>query len=127
MIEKIENVPPNVIAFRAYGDVTAEDFKNTMIPLVDEHMKTNTGLNYVLHLNTDITRFSGGAWLQDTWLRLKHFTDCHRAAIISDSHTIQKFTDVFSKVMPGEFRFYPIAQEQQAIHWVSTKEETPRP
>ena len=64
-----------------------------------------------------------GAWLQDALLGVKHITKWNRAAIISDSETVIGFTDVFSKLMPGEFRGYHKADYNKAVDWVSGKNE----
>ena len=36
MIESITNLPVNVVAFTASGQVTADDYENVIIPLVDD-------------------------------------------------------------------------------------------
>ena len=127
MIEQVSSLPNKVIGFRAIGEVTANDLKDILIPAVDEHLKTNKELNYLLYLDTDIKNFTAGAWVQDSWLGMKHLLKWNRAAIISDSGTIKNFTDVFSKVMPGEFRVYTHDQEAEALSWVSETTDTPRP
>lgn len=120
MIIPIKPLPDNVIGFTAAEDVTADDFKNTVIPAVEEFMKDHKDLNYLLSLNTSITNFTVGSWLQDALLGLKNMTNWNRAAILTESKGIKIFTDVFSKVMPGEFRVYSHDNEGDAIHWLST-------
>ncbi|WP_346239119.1 STAS/SEC14 domain-containing protein [Niabella insulamsoli] len=119
MIEKMATLPGNIIGFRAAGQVTAEDFTQTVLPEVKAHMTTHEELNYMLYLETDLKNFSVGAWLQDGWLGLKNLTNWNRSAIISNSETLKGVTDVFSKIMPGVFRVYPFDQEREAINWVS--------
>lgn len=120
MISKINDLPANMIGFRATGDVTAEDFQNTVIPDVKEFLKTQDNLNYMLVLDTDVKNFTSGAWISDAWLGLKELTKWNRSAIISDSQTIKVLTDIFSKVMIGEFKVFEHSEYDRAVAWVSS-------
>ena len=121
MIETLKNVPANLAAFRATGEVTEDDFKNTVIPEVEKLVATTGQLNYLLLLDTDIKNFTAGAWLQDALLGIKNITKWNRAAIVSDSEGITKFTDVFSFAMPGEFKGFKKNELQDAIDWAAEK------
>ncbi len=122
MIETLKNVPANVAAFRATGEVTQDDFKNVVIPQVEQLLEKQDKLNYLLLLDTDVKDFTAGAWMQDALLGIKNITKWNRAAIVSDSEGVIKFTDAFSVVIPGEFRGYKKAQLEQAIAWVAGSE-----
>ena len=120
MIQKISNVPDNMVAFRASGEVTKEDFEN-VFPEVEALVERTGKLNYLLELETSPAEFTMGAWLQDALLGIRNITKWNRAAIVSDSEGVRNFTDAFSKVMPGEFRGFPVSELDHAIDWVSEK------
>lgn len=122
MITQITDVPQNMVAFRATGDVTKDDF-DIVKQQASQLVKTTDKLNYLLVLDTPLSGFSAGAWLQDALLGIQNITKWNRAAIISDSDTIKNFTDVFSKVMPGEFRVYANEEYSRAVEWVSEQTE----
>lgn len=112
-------MPSNVAAFRAIGEVSEDDFKNVVIPVVDRLVQNTGELNYMLVLDTSVKNFTAGAWWQDAMLGLKNLTKWNRVAIVSDSDGLNAFTDIFSVFIPGEFRgFYP-EQFQVALDWVS--------
>jgi hypothetical protein len=120
MIEQIKNLPENMVGFRASGEVTKDDFEivhKKVGQLVDKTGK----LNYMLFLDTPPSEFSVGAWWEDALLGLKNITKWNRAAIISDSETVDKFTAVFSKLMPGEFKVFQKNDLERAIDWTSEK------
>ncbi|ALM50569.1 hypothetical protein AMR72_17765 [Flavobacterium psychrophilum] len=122
MIVQIPDLPDTMVGFRADGEVTKDDFeivKHQVSSLVEKTGK----LNYLLFLNTSPSEFTAGAWLQDALLGIKNITKWNRAAIISDSETVINFTDIFSKLMPGEFRGYPKADYNEAVDWVSGRSE----
>jgi hypothetical protein len=122
MIIQIPDVPNNMVGFRADGEVTKEDFemvKEEVASLVEKTGK----LNYLLFLDNSPKDFTLGAWLQDALLGIENITKWNRAAIISDSEAVIKFTDVFSKIMPGEFRGYNKSQYDKAVNWVSERSD----
>ncbi len=119
MIETLKNVPENLAAFRASGEVKEDDFKNTVLPEVKKMVEKTGKLNYLLLLDTDIKNFSAGAWLQDALLGIQNLTKWNRTAIVTDTESIIKFTDAFSIAMPGEFKGFKKSELQQAIDWAS--------
>lgn len=120
MIQQITNLPSNMVGFRSSGEVTKDDFDivhTEVEKLVDETGK----LNYLLFLDNSPADFTAGAWLQDALLGIRNITEWNRAAIVSDSEVVIGFTNVFSKVIPGEFRGFHKDEYQQAVDWVSEK------
>ncbi|MBA9071974.1 hypothetical protein GGR22_000100 [Flavobacterium gossypii] len=120
MIEQIHNLPDNMVGFRSSGEVTQDDFKlvNTK---VSELVQKTGKLNYLLYLENSPADFTFGAWIQDALLGIKNITKWNRAAIISDSETVDKFTSFFSKIMPGEFKVFHKNDLERAIDWTSEK------
>ncbi|MFC6096378.1 STAS/SEC14 domain-containing protein [Flavobacterium qiangtangense] len=122
MIEQIKNLPDNMVGFRASGEVSKDDFE--IVHKKVEQLVDKTGkLNYMLFLDTPPSEFTVGAWWEDALLGIKNITKWNRAAIISDSETVDKFTAVFSKVMPGEFKVFQKNDLERAIDWTSEKIE----
>ncbi len=107
MITIINDAPENVAAFNATGDVNKEDFENLVIPYVKNKVEQFDELNYLLYLDTDLSNFTMGAWLQDALLGIKNLSKWNRAAIVTDKEGVQNFTDIFSVLMPGEFKSFP--------------------
>lgn len=123
MISIINDAPENVAAFNATGDVTKEDFENLVIPHVKNKVEEFGELNYLLYLDTDLGNFTMGAWLQDVFLGIKNLTKWNRAAIVTDKEAVQNFTDIFSVVMPGEFKSFPKENLYNALYWCQNGNE----
>ena len=120
MISIIKNAPANVAAFTATGEVTKADFEDVVIPHVKAIVDLYKELNYVLKIDTDLGNFSIGAWLQDALLGIKNITKWNRAAIVTDKDGVIKFTEIFSIVMPGEFKGFEKDELEKALNWAST-------
>lgn len=108
-----------MVAFRATGEVTKEDFDQIILPAVAELVQRTDKLNYLLVLDTPLKNFTLSAWIKDALLGLNNLTKWNRCAIVSDSDGINSFTNLFGKVMPGEFKGYKPEQLKEAINWVS--------
>jgi hypothetical protein len=123
MITIIPDVPKNIAAFKANGEITKEDFENLVFPHVKAKVNTFNELNYLLYLDTDLDQFTFGAWFQDALLGLKNITKWNRAAIVTDKKGVQNFTDIFSVLMPGEFKSFPKEDLANAIFWCANGNE----
>lgn len=122
MITQIKEVPANMVAFRATGEVTREDFERVVFPAVEAVVDRTGELNYLLLLQTDASRFTLGAWWQDVILGLKELFKWRRAAIVTDSESIIRFTHIFSVFAPGIYKGFLPAEFDQAVTWVSGHE-----
>lgn len=89
MIQLIENLPSNMVGFKATGEVTEVDFMETVMPKVKELIAKTDKLNYMLVLDTSIENFTAGAWFKDAIMGIKHLTKWNRAAIVTDVEAIR--------------------------------------
>ncbi|WP_294210144.1 STAS/SEC14 domain-containing protein [uncultured Chryseobacterium sp.] len=122
MLQSITTAPRNIAAFEASGEITKEDF-DRVIKIVDEKIEQEGELNYLLKLDTPLRNFTFAAWMNDAWLGIKNITKWNRCAIVTDKESVQKFTDMFSKIMIGEFRGFDQEEYDKAEHWVATGQD----
>ncbi|HEY4064959.1 MAG TPA: STAS/SEC14 domain-containing protein [Puia sp.] len=123
MIGVLPGLAPNVIGFRASGEVTREDYENVVFPEVKRYTQDGKDLNLVFYVETSPKNFSIGAWIRNMWLGLKEFTLWHRVAIISDLEKVRHFTDAISRLLPGEYKGFSPNQLDAAVRWAGTEEE----
>lgn len=121
MIHYLQDLPLNIVGFKAIGEIIEKDFTETVMPKAKALIDKTDKLNYLLVLETSVKNFKIGVWMKDAILGIKHVTKWNKAAIVSDVESIRNFTDFFSYLMPGEFRGFEHKDLQQAIDWVSEK------
>jgi hypothetical protein len=121
MIVEIANEGKKFVGFKAVGSVNADDFKSVVIPIVEAFVEKHKTLNYLLQIDTELSNFTIGAWLQDAVLGIKVFSKWNRAAIVTDKEGIKTFTELFSKIMIGEFKCFKHDEMEAAITWVSSE------
>lgn len=121
MIQQIYDLPANVVGFKASGEVTKDDYENTIIPAVSKLVQTTGEINYLFMIDTPLKNFTAGAWIEDMFLGLKNMSKWHRVAIIAESEGIKTFTDIFGKLAPGEYKAYTHADYGKAVDWLSSE------
>ena len=119
MIEIITGLPAHVGAFRATGKVTKDDYKKILMPEVDSIAKKFHKISFLLLLQTDVSNYSIGAWIDDLFVGIKHITHWHKVAIVSNQGAVKKITDFFGHLVPGEYKGFKIADLEAAKKWVS--------
>ncbi len=119
MIEVITGLPAYVAGFRAVNKITSEDYQKIIYPLVDSVAKAFGKINYLLVVDTPISNYTAGAWIDDAFLGFKYFNKWRKLAIVSKSDNIKKFTNAFGKLIPGETKGFKMEEIAMAKEWIS--------
>jgi SAM-dependent methyltransferase len=118
MIEKIPDLPENVLGFTAKGTVTAHDYESIIIPAVEALLAHHRKARFLYHLGKDFTGFEVAAVWDDTKIGLKHLTGWERMAIVSDVEWIRGAIRVFGLAIPGHVRVFHNREYAEASTWV---------
>ena len=118
MIEPLTDLPAGVIGFEAVGEVEAADYRDVLIPAMNEAAdRHEMRLVYVLG-----ERFTGyepsGVWA-DAKLGV-HLHGWERTALVTDLGWASHLSALFGWMVPGEFRHFPLAERQAAIAWAAS-------
>ena len=119
MLQFINGLPPNVVGIHAIGEVTKEDVETVLIPRLDELVRRQGEINYILVLETDVQNFTMGAWWSDLKAGLKNFTKWNKIAIVSDQKAVEWFTHVFRFFIPGKSKGFPLYKLEEAVTWIT--------
>jgi hypothetical protein len=119
MINKIANLPDNVLGFSAKGTVTANDYETVVIPAVEALFSKHRKVRFLYHLGQDFSGFEATAVWDDTKLGLKHLTGWERMAVVSDVEWIRGAIRVFGLAIPGHVRVFHNSEFTEAIRWIS--------
>jgi hypothetical protein len=122
MLTRLEGVPSYIAAFRATGEVTKDDYDKVLAPEIDRVDKQHGHIHFMMVMETSGKNFSIGAWLQDALEGLKHYRGWRKIAIVTDEKGIEKFTNIFSAIIPGSSKGFSLAELEQAKQWVSEEQ-----
>ncbi|MDF2432767.1 MAG: hypothetical protein JWP44_2398 [Mucilaginibacter sp.] len=123
MLRFIKDLPEHVVGIHAVGEVNKDDYEKVLVPKLDELVKRQGEINYLLILETEVQNFTAGAWWDDLKIGLKHFTKWNKIAVVTDQKGVEWFSDLFRFFIPGKSKGFPLAKLNEAIDWISAKDE----
>lgn len=124
MLQLMKDVPAHVVGVRALGKVTEDDYKQALVPALENASKEFGEINLLMVFETDLGNFSWGAWVQDAKESLRHFAKWNKIAIVSDQKIIEKFAYVFNFLSPAHAKGFPVSDIELAKTWVAAPKET---
>jgi len=89
--------------------------------LLDELLKKNKRINFILILETDIKDFTPGAWCGNVKIGFKYFFKWNKVVVVSDQKGVRGFNDLFRYIIPGKYKSFPLDQIDKALRWVAEK------
>ncbi len=104
MVELLKDFPPHVAAYRASGKVHKEEYEQVVMARVDEVAAKYGKINFLVLLQTDISNYSFGAFMDYLKVSFEHFSKWNRMAIVTDQHGVGKAYEVVSLVVHGEIK-----------------------
>jgi SpoIIAA-like len=121
-VERLKDMPPGTLGFRAWGEIEDDDYDDVLVPELRRAVEGGGGLR-TLYLIEDIDEVEGDAMWADAklgWnLGVKHRDAWVRSAIVTDVAWMARAKKMFAWMMPGEARVFPRAQLEQAKEWVA--------
>jgi hypothetical protein len=118
VITLIEGLPAGIIGFEASGEVSADDYRRTLDPLVKEATSSGAKVRALAVLGTDVD-YKSGAMLEDARLGLKNWSAWERIAIVSDDHRLRETIHLLGWMVPGEVRAFSAGARGDAVSWLS--------
>ncbi|HVO55815.1 MAG TPA: STAS/SEC14 domain-containing protein [Solirubrobacterales bacterium] len=121
MIERLADAPAGVSAFRASGEVSADDYRQVLES--DLGAAAEAGEIRLLYVLDSDFSMTAGAYLQDTKLGLgigyAHHSAWKRTAIVTDLDWLRRSLHAFAWMVPGELRVFAIDELEEAKAWVA--------
>jgi len=122
MIEVLEEMPEGVIGFRATGHVTADDYRDMLLPPMKAQVEAGE-VRLVYAIGPGFEKFEAGALVQDSkvglTLGISHWGAWKKCAIVTDEEWVIKAIHAFGFLSPGEVATYPLDGLEQAKEWAA--------
>jgi hypothetical protein len=120
MLTILHDLPPHVVGIKATGKVTKEECDRVMIPAIDGLVARTGKINYLLLIETDVSNFTLGALMDDLAIGVKHFNRWNKIAVVTDQKSVERFSDVFGMIAPGQSKGFAMEELVQAKTWISS-------
>ncbi len=119
MIEPIESAPDGVLAFKAVGEVTKEDYESVLEPAIQATIEDRGKVRFVYVLGPDFTGYSAAAAWEDTKLGMGEIKAWERCAIVTSHDWIAHLSKAFGWTMPGHLRVFAMDELGDAMTWAA--------
>jgi SpoIIAA-like len=119
MISALTDLPEGVIGFEASGKIAAEDYRDVVVPAIEQAVKAGE-VRFIIVMR-DFDGISGGAIWQDLKMGIEHLRSWKRIALVTDIEWMSHLTDLFGWMTPGETKTFPLNQQDEAIQWVAAE------
>ena len=117
MIKELSGLPGGVIGFEASGKLSAEDYRDVILPAL-ERAAASGEVRFVVVI-PEFHGMSGGALWQDLKVGIEHLRAWKRIALVTDIEWMAQMTSLFGWMTPGQVRHFPLAQRDEAIAWTA--------
>lgn len=120
MIERIPDLPDDVVGLTAKGKITANDYESVVIPAVEAVLKKQGKIRLLYHIGSEFTGFTPGALWRDARVGFKHISKWEKVAVVSDVGWIRGSTRLWGIAMPGEVKVCSNDQLSEAKEWLTS-------
>lgn len=119
MLKPISHLPSGVIGFSAEGTVTDADYKNVLIPSVEDALRAGGRIRFLYVLGPDFKAYAPGAMWDDTVFGARHYFDFEKIACVTDHETVAAMVRTFGFLMPAMVRVFAVRDLDAAKAWLA--------
>jgi len=123
MIELMDGLPEGVAGVRFSGRVTAEEYRDALLPRLTELAEGEDRIRLLVLLDAGFERFEPGALWEDTKFGvhdgLRHASKFLRTALVSDADWAHHVIGLFGWMVPGDIKAFDLADLDAATAWVA--------
>ncbi len=115
----INDMPDDVLAIKATGQITSRDYEQTLMPLMEKKLKDHKKLKMLFYAGPDFEGYSAGAMWDDAKLGLMHFTDFSKIAVVTDVGWVRMGIKLFAPFFPAQVHLFSNAELNDAKAWIT--------
>ena len=118
MFEVMHGFPDDVLAIRGTGRISAEDYRDTLIPEALRRIKQHGSLRMLCYLGPEFEGMTPGAIWADTKLGVQHWGDFGRLAVVTDVEWITNAVRLFAPFFHHPVRAFSNVDLDEARRWI---------
>ena len=119
MIKLLTGMPAGVLGLQAIDDVEEEDYRDVVVPAVEAAIAQHGKVRLVYVLGPEFDEYEGEAVWEDLKLGVRHPMSFERIAIVTDARWAARTIRIFSVLLPGQARAFPLADLEAAKRWAA--------
>ena len=119
MLKQISDMPAGTLGFEAVGTFNDDDFEDIVEPILRREIAAGRTIRMLYLLGPEMREYEGDALAEELKFAARHATSYERVAVVSDQGWLEPALRVFSALVPGQLRAFPLAQLARAKAWVA--------
>ena len=119
MFKQINGMPPGTVGFEAVGEIDDDDFEDVVAPVLRQQIAAGHKLRLLYLLGPQLRKYEGDAAQEQLKFAARHITAYERVGVVSDESWLAPALRVFSVLVPGTIRGFPVAELDAAKRWVA--------
>ncbi|MFT5357514.1 MAG: hypothetical protein ACI9KE_004751 [Polyangiales bacterium] len=117
-VEWFDDLPDDVLGFRAVGTLTAGVYERDIIPAIETRLATHAHLKLLVQLGPEFEGYTAGAAWDDAKVGLMHMGDFTRVAIVTNVEGFRTASTLFAPLMKGEVHVFANSELPIAKEWI---------
>lgn len=122
MMTLLDGYPDDVLAISASGHVTADDYRNILIPEAEARIGRHGDIRVLFQVGEAFEGISPGAILADARFGFGHLSRLRRMALVTDVGWIVHAANLFAPFFHVPIRVFPNAGFDAARDWLLSAE-----
>jgi hypothetical protein len=118
MLEIMTDMPDNVLAVRASGQISGKDYDDILIPAVESSLKRHKTIRVLYQLSPDFSGFTAEAMFDDAKFGMRYLTAFEKIAVVNDVDWISKTVQFFSLFIPCPVKIFGNDDMSGAKAWL---------
>ncbi len=118
MLEIMQDMPDNVVAVRASGQISGKDYDDVLIPAVESSLKRHGKIRVFYQLSRDFSGFTAEAMFDDARLGIRHRTSFEKIAVVTDADWIPRAVQFFSLFISCPVKIFGNDDIPEAKAWL---------
>lgn len=120
MLERINDLPQNIVGIEAVGTVSRDDYEKVFVPLLEQCSSENKKIDLLYWFGPRFDSFTAGAVWDDFRIGTKYIRLFNRCALVTDINWIKHSTNFIRPFLPCSVRVYGNKDYQLALQWLAT-------
>jgi hypothetical protein len=115
----LDGSPEGVVALRAEGVITRDDYQETLVPLLEEMISARGKIKLLYWCGQEFKGFSAGAMWDDARFGITHLGNLSKLAVVSDIEWVRQSVKLFAPLMRAPVQVFHNAEIENAKRWIA--------
>lgn len=120
MIEILDRSEGNILAVRARGKLTDEDYEGVLIPKLEALFQTHGSARFLFLMAEDFSGWTSGGFWDYAKFGTKHQNHFEKVAAVGGPKWLEQWMKFKSYFVRAEIKTFPVESLEEAWTWIKS-------